>query len=164
MGTRKDPPTGTENGVVARNVPGWQISYPLFDRLISLYAFYTQQSPVFMGATRSPGFEYCLTKRQNLECRPCTTTQQLSASLLFQNSSGETSLVDSIWRAPIEAEEQIILMRKLPAAFNRRLHLNSPPEIPINALWWELANTEQKSELATTCGCCNHSHSRCTAS
>ena len=155
------PVANTEDEFITRDVPGWQISYPLFDRLVSLYAFYSRQPPVFIGATRSAGFEYLLDAEQNLTCRSSAASQQLAASLLFHNTSHAKSLVDTLWQAPLGPEEKILLMRRLPAAFNKQLILSSPPEIPINALWWELANTELKSELTSTCGCCDHAHSRC---
>ena len=157
-------PANTDNGGIIRNVPGWQISYPLFDRLISLYSFYFRQPPVFIGATHSPGFEYLVDAEQNLEFSSHTTTQQLAASLLFLKTSRVTSLVDAIWREPLGPEEKIIFMRYLPPSFNNRLNLDSPQEVPINALWWELANTELKSELTSTCGCCHHPHNGCSAS
>jgi hypothetical protein len=149
---------------IIRNVPGWQISYPLFDRLIGLYSFQFRQPPVFIGATRSPGFEYLVNAEQNMECRSCTETQQLAASLLFLKTSPVTSLVDTIWREPLGPEEKIMFMRDLPSSFSNQLSLECPQEVPINALWWELANTELKSELSSTCGCCNHPHNRCSVS
>ena len=157
-------PATTDNGYIIRNVPGWQISYPLFDRLIGLFSFNFRHPPVFIGATRSPGFEYFENAEQNLECRPCAATQQLAASLLFLNTSRAASLVDTVWRESLGPEEKIIFRRYLPPFFDNQLNLDCRREVPINALWWELANTELKSELTSTCGCCDHSHTSCSAS
>ena len=157
-------PANTDNGGIIRNVPGWRISYSLFDRLIGLYSFYFRHPPAFIGATRSPGFEYLVNGEQNPECRSSAATQQLAASVLFLKTASVSSLVDIIWREPLEPEEKIIFMRCLPSSFDKRLNLYSPREVPISALWWELANTEQKSALSSICGCCDHPHNRCSAS
>jgi hypothetical protein len=163
-GSQVRSPANTDSGCIIRNVPGWQISYPLFDQMISLYSFYFRHPPVFIGATRSPGFEYLVDTEQNLEFRSYTATQQLAASLLFLKTSRAASIVDTIWRESLEPEEKIIFMRYLPPSYNKRLNLDSPREVPINALWWELANTELKSELTSICGCCHPPHNRYSAS
>jgi hypothetical protein len=61
------PPVNTDSGCIIRNVPGWQISYPFFDRLVCLFSFYFRHAPIFIGATRSPGFEYLVNSEKNLE-------------------------------------------------------------------------------------------------
>jgi hypothetical protein len=153
---RMTSPAGTDESGIIRNVPGWQISYPLFDRLAGLYAFYSRQPPAFIGATRSPGFEYLVDGDQNIECRFCAATRQLTAGLLFLKTSQAASLVDSIWQGFLGPEDEIILRRQLPPSFDNQLNLAGPRKVPINALWWKLADTELKSELSSTCGCCNH--------
>ena len=153
---RMTSPAGTDESGIIRNVPGWQISYPLFDRLAGLYAFYSRQPPAFIGATRSPGFEYLVDGDQNIECKFCAATRQLTAGLLFLKTSQAASLVDSIWQGFLGPEDEIILRRRLPPSFDNQLNLAGPRKVPINALWWKLADTELKSELSSTCGCCNH--------
>ena len=151
-----DPPTataGNSEGSIIRKVPGWQICYPLFDRLTGLYAFYSRHPPVFIGATRSPGFEYLVGAEQQMECRPCMATRQLAACLLFAKSSRDGSLADSIWQGFIDPYDEVILRRRLPPSFNGQLNVDNPTEVPINPLWWQLARTELKSQLASTCGC-----------
>ena len=155
-------PGNTEIGCIIRNVPGWQISYPFFDRLVCLFSFYFRHSPIFIGATRSPGFEYFVNSEKHLECKPCAASNHLTASLLFHKSSGPENPVETLWRRQLGPEESIVFMRHLPSAFSDQLVLDSPRVVPINPLWWELADTEMKSEMASTCGCCDHSHGSCS--
>jgi hypothetical protein len=70
-----------------RNVPGWQVGYHLFDRLVSLYAFYSKQAPTFIGATQSPGFETIIDTHQTPANRVCAEIQQWSTSVLFAKCS-----------------------------------------------------------------------------
>lgn len=136
-----------------RNVPGWQIGYALFDRLVSLYAFYSKQPPAFVGATRSPGFETIIDAHQTPTSRVCPDIQQRSTSVLFVNSSDTEAWVDTIWRSQREPEEQIIFEYDWKcSACNHSIESELPP-IGGNSLWWHLAHADLKSELASTCGC-----------
>lgn len=146
-----------------RNIPGWQIGYALFDRLVSLYAFYSKQPPAFVGATRSPGFETIIDAHQTPASRVCAEIHQRSTSVLFVNS-GDTELwVDTIWRSQLEPEEQIIFEHDWKhSACNHSLESELPP-VGSNALWWYLAHADLKSELASTCGCKEHEHHGCKA-
>ena len=157
--------TGRRNGLndshdksVIRNIPAWQVGYPLFDRLISLYAFYSKQSPAFIGATQSPGFECMFDICQTLENRACDETRQLSASVLFLNSNDTAAHVDTVWRAHLDPEEKIVFEHACSHSTCNHFAADGPSQVVINSLWWDLAHADLKSELASTCGCGEHEH------
>ena len=58
-------------GEIGRSVPGWQLGYPVFDRLLSMYAFYSKTKPVRVRITRSPGFEYVHTGNHTFRVPGC---------------------------------------------------------------------------------------------
>ncbi|MDX1709190.1 MAG: hypothetical protein R3274_11355 [Desulfobacterales bacterium] len=144
-----------------RNIPGWQVGYPLFDRIISLYAFYSKQAPAFIGATRAPGFECAIDFHQTPENRQCDDIQQWSASVLFDRTSDNSRWIDSLWRTQLETEEKIVFQHVCSQNSCHHAANHQLPPIVINPLWWELARANIKSSLATTCGCCDHAHQPC---
>jgi len=157
--------TGQRNGLndahgksVIRNIPAWQIGYPLFDRLISLYAFYSKQSPAFIGATRSPGFECIVDTHQTSESWVSDETQQYSTSVLFSNAADTEELVDKNWRAHLDPEEKIVFEHASMHSACDLVASDGLPQVVINSLWWDLAHADFKSELASTCGCEDHEH------
>ena len=154
--------TGSENRLheksFIRNIPAWQIGYPLFDRLISLYAFYSKQSPAFIGATRSPGFECMVDIDQTLESRVCDETRQYSTSVLFSDTTDYEKLVDKNWRTHLDPAEKIVFEHTCSHSACHHFADDEIPQVAINSLWWDLAHADLKSELASTCGCEDHEH------
>ncbi|MGD8723334.1 MAG: hypothetical protein PVG00_05335 [Desulfobacterales bacterium] len=146
-----------------RNIPGWQIGYPLFDRLVSLYAFYAKQPPAFIGATRSPGFETIIGPHQTPASRVCTDIQQWSTSVLFANPVDTNTWVHTLWHSQLESEEQIVFQHAGKHWACSNPAGNEFPPVGINPLWWDLAHADLKSELASTCGCADHEHHACEA-
>ena len=146
-----------------RNIPGWQIGYPLFDRLVSLHAFYSKQPPAFIGATRSPGFETIIEPHQAPVSRVCTDIRQWSTSVLFANSGDTNAWVDTLWRAQLDQEERIIFEHACSQCACHPIAEDAKPPVALNSLWWDLAHADLKSELASICGCEDHDHHACEA-
>jgi len=163
LNTKNGQKNRPRNESVIRNIPAWQIGYPLFDRLISLYAFYSKQSPAFIGASQSPGFECIIDTHQTPESRVCDDAQQGSASVLFVNSAETDAWVDTIWRAHLSPEEKIVFEHACSHSACNHTADNGFPPVDINSLWWDLAHADLKSELASTCGCEDHEHHMCKA-
>jgi hypothetical protein len=157
--------TGSENHQPEksriRNVPGWQVGYPLFDRLVSLYAFYAKQPPAFIGATRSPGFETIIDTHQNPVSRVCADIWQWSTSVLFANPADTYTWVDTLWRSQLEPEEKIVFSHACIHSARSHPASKGLPPVGINPLWWDLAHADLKSELASTCGCEHHQLQGC---
>jgi hypothetical protein len=159
--------TGSKNHLKekmrVRNIPAWQIGYPLFDRLVSLYSFYSKQPPAFIGATRSPGFETIIDSHQTPVSRECADIQQWSTSVLFKNYGDTEEWVDTIWRSQLEPEEKIVFEHACRYLARSHPVCNGSPLVCSNPLWWDLAYADLKSKLASTCGCEDHEHHGCEA-
>lgn len=133
-----------------RNVPGWEIGYPLFDRISSLYAFSARCCPRYYRMTRAPGFEHSATAGRQIEVRPSQTSLLISASVLFSAEPDPANGTSSAWLPEIEPGEEI-LMEQLFSTGSK-----SPEECQrfgVNPLWWRLATAEFECCLASTCGC-----------
>jgi hypothetical protein len=135
---------------VVRNVPGWEIGYPLFDRISALHAFSARCCPRHYRMTRAPGFEHSVTAGRQIEVRPSQNSFLISASLLFSADPDWVNRPASGWLPEIEPGEET-LMEKIFSAGSK-----SPEECRdagVNPLWWRLATAEFQCCLASTCGC-----------
>jgi len=149
-------------GETGRSVPGWKLGYPVFDRLLSMYAFYSKTKPVRLRITRSPGFEYVHTGNQLFECVDTPDTHRLSASVFFASQGSPDHNVnlnelDMVVQESEQSQVEILLDQAFPCghfhASDKMAFSKIDEDIPVNELWWSLAHTEYKSELASTCGC-----------
>jgi hypothetical protein len=158
--TAKPGPGNRPGGkCLIRNIPAWQIGYPLFDRMAGLYAFYSKRQPAFIGTTRSPGFECIIDPPHSTpESQSCDSIQQGSASVMFAETTNTERLKDAIWHEQLDAEEHIVFVSRCRHSDCSASASDNFPPVEMNRLWWELAQSEIKSELATTCGCCDHGH------
>lgn len=149
-------------GEIGRSVPGWQLGYPVFDRLIGMYAFYSKTKPVRLRITRSPGFEYMYTGAHTFECLDSPEVHRLAASVFFASPNRPDRGIGLNEPDVLEPEAEpgqveILLDQAFPCG---HLHhsgkLATLPTVegaPINPLWWSLAETAYSSNLASTCGC-----------
>ena len=149
-------------GEIGRSVPGWSLAYPLFDRLLSMYAFYSKAKPVRVRITRSAGFEYVHTGNHAFDCVDVPDAHRLAASVFFasQDSPGhamDVNALDIMGQEEEEGQMDVLLDRTFPCghfhASHRVASAKKDEDTPINELWWSLADAEYKSELGSTCGC-----------
>lgn len=149
-------------GETGRSVPGWKLGYPVFDRLLSMYAFYSKAKPVRLRITRSPGFEYVHTGNHAFECVDVQDTHRLAASVFFASQSNpdhgvHLNELDVVAQEEEHNQIEVLLDQTFPCghfhASDKMAFTKINKHTHINELWWSLAHTEYKSELASTCGC-----------
>ena len=142
-----------KSGEIDRNVPGWDLGYPLFDRLLCLYSFYSKKTPIRLWLTRSPGFSYVFDKDQPM-CVQAPEINLFSLNVLFGNTkTDEHEEANRICRQSIDDDQEVVYDR----VFNcHQCHHepDRPPHLPpLNEQWWSLAHSDYKSTLSSTCGC-----------
>ena len=147
---------------VIRDVPGWEIGYPLFNCLVGLYAFFDRSAPCFAGATQAPGFKFTLTEGNCLECRPSQRNRHLTFSLLFQPLESPHDLWEHLWRERLDPEEIVAYTGAFSNAIQEPVEVPGIPHAAVIPLWWDLATGDYRSELSTTCGCADHEHHSCS--
>jgi hypothetical protein len=141
------------SGEIDRMVPGWDLGYPVFDRLICLYSFYSKQTPTRMWLTRSPGFSYVFDKDQ-LECVLAPEINLFSLSVLFGNTeTDDQEEADLIDLKSIDKDQEVVYDRTFHCGRFHREPSQPPHLPPLNEQWWSLAHTNYKSTLSSTCGC-----------
>jgi hypothetical protein len=145
---------------LVRDVPGWEIGYPIFDCLVALYAHFKRQPPSFVGATSGQGFEHTVLADGRSVCRPSRESIQTAFTIGFHPADSDASALATLWQERLEAGEVIQTARRLSASFDHKVEGALPKNVILNPLWWKIAESHFKSELNSTCGCgrphCHH--------
>ncbi|WP_372680838.1 hypothetical protein [Desulfosarcina sp.] len=149
-------------GEIGRSVPGWQLGYPVFDRLLGMYAHYSKAKPARVRITRSSGFEYVHAGDRTFNCLDAPKIHRLAASVLFASPDRPDKRIDSNELDVLEPEGEsgqveILLDRAFPCGHHHHAEKTAPYQsvvgASVNPLWWSLAETAYASNLASTCGC-----------
>lgn len=150
-----------DDSQIIRNLGAWRLGYPMIDCLIGLYSFYSQTAPGFVGASRSPGFEYLFYAGQKPRCRSTADTSHLTLSALFAEPARLPGWINALWTQQLDCQEQVIFSSTFSEDVTRTIKVPKAPAARVNPLWWELAHSDYKSEKASTCGCADHDHPLC---
>ena len=145
-----------KRGETDRSVSGWELGFTLFDRLLSLYSFYSKNKPHRVLITRAPGFEYVFGGSQSMQCVDASDLSIFSLDVLFASKNQEIAdpeIKDLMDRRINGDDREVVYDRSfLYGHFHNETNPFSLP-IPLNGQWWSLAESDFKSELASTCGC-----------
>jgi len=150
----------TDDGEVGEilfdGLPGWQLSFTLYHRLLCLHAFHKKHPPAHAQFSVEAGFEKVYTLDTVAETRRCPVNKTMTLSVLFAPDPADppTQALELMRR---ELEESGV--RKIAEQrFNCRHFQNwniAPSGRPVlSEDWWRLAGVDYKSELASSCGCC----------
>ena len=147
-------------GDIDRNVPGWDIGFSLFDRLISLYSFCNKQTPCRTRFSEGEGFEYVYTPDRKFECKDSNAITILKLDISFTSKAltiPDGSTLDALH--PIDNSYEIIFDNAFHCAHCHHDHGSIEEMAPrtnlLNETWWSLANWDDEPELTSLCGCCN---------
>jgi len=153
---------GTGAGDVIREVPGWQMGYPFFDCIVGLSSYYRREAPVFLGATRLAGFEQALAPDGSLACRHSEGIFHRRLTLGFQKERRDADRIEALWRGRLEEGEEVEETLNLPFSIEEVPASHLSDTAAPNPRWWNVAYSEFRSDLTSTCGCgdhdCGHAH------
>ncbi len=142
-------------GEVDRRVPGTQIGYLFFDRLLSLFSFYSQKRPVRVLGFRSRGFEYVYGKSGTFACVDSERVKVYTTSVLYDLSDeiNNTKRLKYVENKLKNENEETLYDNKFSGDHsgvegNEIQHL-----MPLNHQWWSLADEQFSCSLASSCGC-----------
>jgi hypothetical protein len=140
---------------VGRNVPAWKVGYPFFDRVISLYAYYSRIKPTRVVMTRSPGFEYVYTESNRFECSDSEEVWTKALAVLFASDGKATDARGDglISEHLTDVGQEVIFDRAFRCGHHHDEHNQSPSMPILNDQWWSMADSNYRSELTTLCGC-----------
>jgi hypothetical protein len=153
-GAEADPALGGNGnsvpGELVRNVPAWDLAYPLFDRIICLLVHYRRQKPLRVLMTRASGFEYEIVPQQAPVCRDSDAAAVYTMTLSFSSPQ--------IFIQPARPDEgddgsDVIFDHRSACGHFHPPDSTVPLVGDLNPSWWSLADMHFKSNLASTCGC-----------
>ena len=146
------------SGDTIRSVPGWELGYPLFDRLLSMYAFYGSSGPVRLRVTRSQGFEYVCTGENTFDCASAPEVRQLAMSVFFGTGCRKGPCPSDVAKDRRDGHtDEVLLDIDIECG-----HFHGSDQvrqtllkenIHINTLWWSIATLDHRSQLASSCVC-----------
>lgn len=141
------------SGEVGREIPSWDLSYPLFDRFVSLWANYTKTKPRTVLLNTSPGYEYVFRSPNGWSCVETEGIEVRSLSILFGDalSQDETSAVEGSLLS--SAGATVLYARDSQCGCSSHCHNDCKEAGYTNALWWTIPETDFESELSSPCGC-----------
>lgn len=147
-------------GEKASDIPGYDLSYPFFSSLLSLYSFYSKKTPARIMLTRSPGFKYVCSSPQKKECVDTDDTHIYSLNVLFsgrtdKNASDASNLIDQRFKA---SPNDVMFDQKFTSAHLPKNHISPFINTPLDEKWWSLATADYTSDMESICGCdtCHH--------
>ncbi len=144
-----------ETDEVDRWVPGTEIGYLFFDRLLSLYSFFSKKSPAQVLSFRSRGFEYVYDKIKAFVCVDSERVKIYTTSILY-NLSGEENTVNRLKYIENELKdenEETLYDNKFAGHHFDFEGDETPHLMPLNHRWWSLAGEHFSCNLASSCGC-----------
>ena len=135
-----------------RDVPGWELTHFLMDKLVLGICFQQRLTPIAVLVSKEEGFASYLQENQQIEQRIEPGISEMNLSIGLSASPGGDSTIcrrDYAAAAQRLGRELIDFMTGgSPPPDKRRLWIN--PE------WWQAKN--EPFEPATICGCCHHEH------
>lgn len=147
-------------GEKTRDVPGYDLGYPLFSCLLSLYSFYSRTKPARVLLTRGPGFKYIYTAPQEYQCVDTEDIQIYSLNVMFSDSTNKNlatgkELIEERLKDP---GIEIVFDQEYTAGHLPGNHISPIVNADLDEKWWSLAEADYKSHMTSTCGCedCQH--------
>ena len=137
-----------------RDVPGWDLSYDLFTRLLTLYAFSAKKPPARVSLIKEPGFSQVITP-QGVSTQPDPSGQLRSLSVLFcaDPSSPPGAAMELMNQAAGDNPLGTVFDLSFSCGHVHADQLGPSEREVLSQQWWHYAGVDYKSELASSCGC-----------
>ncbi|MBI5572655.1 MAG: hypothetical protein HY914_22115 [Desulfomonile tiedjei] len=140
-------------GDVGREIAAWRTSWPLFDRVVSLWAHYTKVKPAQILLGTAAGFEYVYRGPAGWQCVETPGTTVRSLRVLFVGAKGKDEIKRPPGREHSGLETTVIYDGDSTCACPSHAGHACKDTPYANPLWWSLPDAEFTSELGSTCGC-----------
>ncbi len=131
-----------------RSLPAWDLAYPLFDRIVSLLAYYEKTRPSRIMMTKSQGLEYEVDGHSKSNIVSCSDSDLLWGRILLgSNCASSAHQFDKVYS---ESGTEVIIDQMV---IGNCVPTSSSSNFPFNALWWSLPGGSFSSQLCSICGC-----------
>lgn len=143
-------------GGTDRDVPGWDLGYSLYDRILGLYANYSKIQPYRIVMTRETGFEFIYDGNNSLQSYTTNDAKLNALAVVFTGGAkrDQVQTDELIHEETKDVNREVIFDRCFPCGHPHELNSQSLSGLPLlNDQWWKIAEADYKSELASLCGC-----------
>ena len=143
-------------GETDRDVPGWDLGYSLYDRILGLYANYSKIQPYRIVMTRETGFEFVYDGNSRLESSTTSDTELNSLTVVFTDETRRDQVqTDELIHEEIkDRKREVIFDQCFPYGHSHELNSQSLSRLPLlNHQWWHLAVANYKPGADSFCGC-----------
>ncbi|AFM27421.1 hypothetical protein [Desulfomonile tiedjei] len=141
------------SGDVGRSIQAWDVSYLLFDRIVSLWAHFGKKSPSKVVLERSFGFEHVYTDSGEWSCQESPDREIRSLSVLFGESPGQGTSEAIFRNDPPTPGVTVLYPSESQCSCPTHDHQPSGVSPYMNCLWWTIPESNFTSELSSPCGC-----------
>jgi hypothetical protein len=155
VGTRSNP-TPNISGFV-RDVPGWDLGYQLFDRLVALYAYYAKAKPFRWVVLESPG-PVCTGEGKTFQESVGTELPKARSMVVaFGDPNGTMGRqVESIIKDQLLDDNVRVLADSENGCSCDRHSGHADCAVRLaQPRWWTISEAEYTSDAGCPCGCSN---------
>ncbi len=149
--------SGTANGLTLRNIPAWPLAYPLFDKIVSMYAFRFRVPPYLALHRETRGYEFIAEDGADLGYPVDSDASTLrSLTVAFQPHLSRQSIpLTQYLQDEIAHHSCEVLFDGDSSESHWGGSLFDQSRVPslLDPLWWALPYRYYTSNLGTTCGC-----------
>lgn len=133
--------------LLRRDVPGWEMSFSLFDRIVSMWAAYSRLGPSLARLSEDEGFETIVDQRGSA----VSTDSADSKILTLEVGFGAETL--PVLEDREDADGRVIyeFSPDPKCAGHIESHTRGLPFL--NPRWWTIPLTDYKCDKTSTCGC-----------
>jgi hypothetical protein len=143
-------------GGTDRDVPGWDLGYSLYDRILGLYANYSKTRPYRIVMTRETGFEFIYDGNNSLQSYTTGDTELNALAVVFTGGAKRDQMQSDelIPEETKDVNKKVIFDRCFQCGHPHELNSQSLSNLPLlNDQWWKIAEADYKSKLTSLCGC-----------
>jgi hypothetical protein len=142
-------------GSVLRRVPGWELSFQLFDKLVLLSSMYLKSTPLRVAMTKARGIEAVINEDLALRAQESPDAEALSLSIMMGKDPemDEPAIDLERFSQEIGIGEQTIFDWHFTCRCvdHSEFPVHNSPYV--NPMWWKIADLDRQSSLASVCGC-----------
>jgi hypothetical protein len=154
-----DHPPEAPSGKVARNLPGIQAAYPLFDAILCLFSFAKRQPPSRVRIVGSTGVEFHLGE-DRVRCEPSEEITGYRVCVCYPGAEDSQNSRHQPLKEPDphRGQVRVVCDEAFPGGRFHPPCSGENPTIPLNEKWWSIAGAHHHSHLASACGCKKEIH------
>ena len=130
-----------ETGEVDRQVPGTEVGYMFFDKLLCVFSYSSKKMPTRVLSFRSGGFEYVYEQSEALVCVDSEKIKVSTTSVLYDITNEDTASnrIEHLGNQFKIEEEDIIYDHTFSSGDFHFEKDEFPNMMPLNNKWWSLA-------------------------